>query len=323
MNAIDQPLVSILMPSYNHSRYVRESIWSVINQTYRNIEIIVIDDGSRDNSCEIISEIQAAAPVPMILKCIENSGVINALNYALSMAKGDFVLMLATDDRFKPEKIERHLKVMLDDDAVVLSHADVEIIDENGNLSPLDVSSRSRSADGDCGLDVLLGRQFIRFSPMVRMRELRQVGGFDVRYQIEDWPLYLKMANMGRVRYINEKLTERRVHENNWSASLAKLADLTFANSALEVIKELSPDEGTYRKAAVNHMLPSMKAALYSGSLRNGYLLGAAIVKRFPGAFLKVAFSYMDGIMSYIYSRHMRVFMPAVLVGFISRVRSG
>lgn len=103
--------VSVIIPCYNHSQFIEEAINSVINQTYKNIEIICIDDGSSDNSIETIQNILANTPNIKLIKQ-ENQGVIKARNTAISVSSGDYILPLDADDKIAPTYIEKAVDIL-------------------------------------------------------------------------------------------------------------------------------------------------------------------------------------------------------------------
>lgn len=103
----EQPLVSIVIPSFNHAQYIRQAILSVFNQTYRPLELIVIDDGSTDDSCELIEQALADAPIPARLVRQTNQGAHAALNLGCRLAAGDYINPLNSDDCFEPDRVER------------------------------------------------------------------------------------------------------------------------------------------------------------------------------------------------------------------------
>ena len=100
------PLVTIIIPSYNHQRYIEQSILSAINQSYGNVEVIIIDDGSSDSSPEIIKRVieQYSGEKNITFLRQNNIGLSKTLNKALSMAKGEYVQFLASDDAYLPDK---------------------------------------------------------------------------------------------------------------------------------------------------------------------------------------------------------------------------
>ncbi len=303
-------LVSVLIPSYNHAQYLRESIESVWAQDWGQIELIVADDGSRDNSVEIVESMLRDAPIPMKFLRLEHGGLIKTLNKAFEASEGNFIALLASDDRFRRDKISVHLQQMLKDPDIVLSHSDVLVIDANGQGSSLDISSRGNPAQGYVGLDVLLGRSYIRYSPVMRRESLKQVGVFDEKYALEDWPLYLKMAHLGKIGYVDKKLTERRVHGMNWSTLSARKPDTEFKNAAIDLIEAFAPNQDIFKQAAVVHMCSSLRGTLYQGDLKGGLALAKVIYKKFPGQLVIVCKCFLIGVASHLWGRYIKLRLP-------------
>ncbi len=102
------PLVSIIIDNYNYGRFIQDAIESALNQAYPNIEVIVVDDGSTDNSREIISRYASAGVVKAVLK--ENGGQASAMNAGFEISRGDLVMFLDSDDVLKPQAIEAAVK---------------------------------------------------------------------------------------------------------------------------------------------------------------------------------------------------------------------
>ena len=121
-------LVSIIMPSYNSDRYIGQSIKSVINQTYVNWELIIVDDCSTDNTEKIVSEIKDTRII--FLKNEKNSGAAIARNKAISVAKGRWIAFLDSDDLWLPEKLEKQINFM-NKNGYIFSYTDYERIDED------------------------------------------------------------------------------------------------------------------------------------------------------------------------------------------------
>ena len=127
-----EPLVSIIMPCYNAERYVAQSIESVLAQTYQNWELLITDDGSTDKSIEIVSKYCTKDDRINILVPDEHQGIARARNMSISRAKGRFVAFLDSDDIWYPEKLEKQVGYMLEND-VAFTYSSYEIIDAQGN----------------------------------------------------------------------------------------------------------------------------------------------------------------------------------------------
>ncbi len=127
------PLVSVLVPNYNYARYIAEALDSVLEQTYPYFELIVCDDGSKDNSCEIIaSYVRKDSRIKLISK--ENGGVANALNVAYSKSKGQVICILDADDIWMSNKLQKILELYISDPKCGFAIHNVVEIDGQGNF---------------------------------------------------------------------------------------------------------------------------------------------------------------------------------------------
>ena len=129
-----QPLVSVIIASYNHGPYIEQSIQSVLDQTYPNIELLVVDDGSSDDSVERIQRLQAAHGFDFRVQ--QNQGLTNTLNGAIARAKGSLIVPFGSDDIMKPDRIAIQVEYMDGKPEVGICAGNIELIDAEGNLYP-------------------------------------------------------------------------------------------------------------------------------------------------------------------------------------------
>lgn len=129
---MQEELVSIITPVYNCAKFLPKTIESVLNQTYKNWEMILVDDCTPDNSAEIINEYSKRDKRIKYFKSEQNSGAAETRNRALKESKGRFIAYLDADDLWTPEKLEKQVKFMLDNN-YAFTNADYEVIDEYGN----------------------------------------------------------------------------------------------------------------------------------------------------------------------------------------------
>ena len=129
---MNNPLVSIIVPVYNSEEYLSKCLDSLINQTYKNIQIVIINDGSPDNS-EIICKKYAEIDSRITYVFKENGGVSDARNYGLDYSKGDIISFVDPDDWISSDAIEKIVRVMIDDGSDIVSFG-VKYVDENDNL---------------------------------------------------------------------------------------------------------------------------------------------------------------------------------------------
>jgi glycosyltransferase involved in cell wall biosynthesis len=126
------PLVSCIIPTYNRAHIVGRAIRSVLNQTYKNIEVIVVDDGSQDNTQEAVLSIKDERV--RYIRLHRNFGVAFARNIGIANARGEFVAFLDSDDYFLPEKIEKQVELMLKDESIGVCYTEVYYEIDNGEL---------------------------------------------------------------------------------------------------------------------------------------------------------------------------------------------
>ncbi|MCL5768205.1 glycosyltransferase [Acinetobacter sp. ANC5681] len=212
------PLVTIAIPCYNHEQYVQDSIQSIIDQSYSNIELIIIDDGSKDNSVLKIQE--------LISICInrfsrfefryrENKGLCNTLNEALKWANGEYFCTLASDDMIQPEKIELQIQALREYPEAIACFGGVNIIDKHNKI----IDQRVRSFKKTCFSEIFLNQHDLpASSQMIDTATLQTVGGFNPQTKIEDWDLLLRLSNLDKeIIYIPYPLVNYRSHDENMS----------------------------------------------------------------------------------------------------------
>lgn len=216
---IQKPLVSVVIPVYNSEKYIRQAIDSVLNQTYSNIEIITVDDGSKDSSLSILKEYETKGLV-MLLQHEGglNKGVSKTRKLGFSHAKGEFIALLDSDDCFVPEKIAKQIDVFAKHPETVLCHTFGDYLVEAGLTFPYNY--RFRPNDFKYNLfdleDRLTQNPVFNSSVLVRANVLNSVDlEMPQLFQFEDWIAWLLCAQHGDFYYLNEPLCNYRYHENS------------------------------------------------------------------------------------------------------------
>ena len=204
-----RPLISVIIPNYNHGRYLAEAIDSVLAQSYQPLEVIVVDNCSTDESWDVICRYKTRAVTGIRFN---NDGVIAAgRNHALARAQGAFVAFLDADDTWRPDKLERQMP-HFEDDAVVLVAAGSTFIGDTAYGRP---AQSSVTDVVDVSADAIIRVNPIATSSVVaRTAAIRDLGGFDedraFRF-IEDWELWLRLSRRGRLRILAEPLIQYRL----------------------------------------------------------------------------------------------------------------
>ncbi|QDU51821.1 glycosyltransferase family 2 protein [Gimesia panareensis] len=218
-------LISVVIPSYNHEQYIASTISSVLNQTCEHLELIVIDDGSHDQSLEVIGQFQD----PRLQVCHqENAGAHAAINRGLEMAQGDFLTILNSDDLYEPERLEICLKRFAENPGLGLVSSWINVIDSEGiqlgvkrgwqNMEPWDLGDRECSfrKTGSFSLNLLSSNFVATTSNMVWKRSAYEsVGGMRELRFVHDWDFLLRVAAQFPCEQIEQPLMSYRIHETN------------------------------------------------------------------------------------------------------------
>lgn len=207
------PLVSVIIPTYNGSRFIRETIQSVIGQTYPKIEIIVIDDGSTDNTPDIVKSIND----PRLIHIRQaNSGVSMARNHGIDISHGDYIAFLDHDDVWLPHKLERQLQLFKEDPNIAMVYSDTFIIDENNSIINT-YSHKIKFYRGKIFKELFLSLFITILTVVMKKSAFLELGPFLPYNTCEDYDLFLKCASKYPIDYIDEPLAKFRVHESNYS----------------------------------------------------------------------------------------------------------
>lgn len=206
------PLVSTVIPVFNGARYVAHTIDSVLAQTYRHIEIVVIDDGSTDESPEILA--RYGNRIRLIRQA--NQGVGAARNRGILAAQGEYVAFLDQDDWWYPEKIERQIDAAGASGAGLV-HTQTVYFDDVAQAfcPPLDPDARPEEYVGWCFEKLLFGNAICNSSVLVRRELFSQVGlcGLEIEGNtVQDYDLWLRLARVTPFAFVPEPLTVFRLH---------------------------------------------------------------------------------------------------------------
>ena len=214
----EQPLVSIIIPSYNHMNYIEESIMSALNQTYDNIELIVIDDGSKDDSVAVIKKMADKHGFKFIHR--ENRGLSATLNEGINIAQGKYINTIASDDKLFNDKIEKQVRFMEDNPQFSMCYGKVIAIDNSGK----EIKWSDRAAkQGWVYKDLLISNFIPAASAFIRKDVIEAVGGYDVNICIEDRDMWLRIAQKYQIGYLDEYLAYYRQHDTNMSKNVFEM----------------------------------------------------------------------------------------------------
>jgi glycosyltransferase involved in cell wall biosynthesis len=214
--------VDVIIPTYNGVRYIEDALLSVINQTYSNVFITVIDDGSTDGTIKKVEQMLKMYPGKIqFIKSKTNPGAVNSRIEAISVTDGEVIFFLDQDDMWHEDKIIR--QVYFFKKGVDIVHTNISFINEDGELIQKDDIK-----ENDCRNKIfstqIKPRYFVLVNPIrltssaIRRDFYNKIGGFEVFFGGEDWFFWLKSyINGASFKLIQEQLTLRRIHSENTS----------------------------------------------------------------------------------------------------------
>lgn len=206
------PLVSVIVPTYNRARLIQEAIDSVLSQDYPNFELIVIDDGSTDNTAAIVGTIN-----DLRLRYVQqnNRGRSNARNHALSLARGDFITFLDSDDLYLPRKISLQVDYLLTHPGTGMIYTSAYCIDDDGNML---------QHKYEATVSGMIYEQIAFFQPvtitlptvMARHKVFEHIGGFDEKmHRFEDTDMWRRISKSYRIDALPIFSCKLRTHDDN------------------------------------------------------------------------------------------------------------
>ena len=237
-------MISIIIPAYNAEKYLANTIQSVINQTFTDWELIIINDGSTDGTLELINNFKDKDSRIKVFSH-ENAGVAHSRNRGIAEAKGEFIAFLDADDLWTIDKLEIQLKALQENSYASVAYSWVDYIDEAGKfLYP----GSHITVNGDAYPKLLINNFLENGSnPLVRREALAKVGDFDVNLPpAEDWDLYLRLAREYEFVAIPRPQILYRLCTNSCSANITKME--TQALRVIEKAYNQTPESLQYLK---------------------------------------------------------------------------
>lgn len=215
----DSPLVSIVIPTYNHAPMLQRALATVVEQTYQNWNAIVVNNFSTDNTLEVVANFNDPR-----IQCVNfrNNGIIGASrNEGISLATGEYIAFLDSDDTWFPTKIEKCVAV-LNKGSDLVCHAEYWI-DEKGKSRLVAYGPSEAATHHNL---IYKGNRISTSATMVRTVLLKAVNGFDVSPEListEDYDLWIRLSEKSnKFAFIDEPLGEYHRHDNNVSANIEK-----------------------------------------------------------------------------------------------------
>lgn len=251
--SLTSPLISVIIPAYNHQLYIASTIKSIITQSYSNIELLIINDGSTDKTWDVIKSFEKKYEsrfTRFVFETQENLGTCDTINKLVNLAEGKYIYLIASDDIVKPRAVEILCDFLEQHNDYALVVGNNEFIDSSGNIIDWNKKTNSnilsdchyatfgdylRSIRSDVDFfspdfgsyeSLLLGN-YIPNGYLVRKSIFEKIEPFTNEAPLEDYYLMLQIAQHSKLKYLDEILFSYRWHGKNTANNRLKMLDLT------------------------------------------------------------------------------------------------
>lgn len=242
------PTVTIWIPSYNHGRFLREALDSALAQTFDDFEVIVVDDGSTDDSLAVAESYAARHPEKVRVYTHpgrRNLGISATSNFAFRQSRGRYVSGLASDDVLLPEKLERQVAYLDANPELGWAYSLVEVIDEDGRPHPgYGRLGRDVTRDPDPVESLILHNSIPAISVLMRRSLVEAVGEHDPALVYSDWDFWVRMMAHGRAGFLPVPLVKHRAHTQSTSLGVEPGVGLRRAFEVMRALRRKASSVG-------------------------------------------------------------------------------
>ncbi|MBX9852387.1 MAG: glycosyltransferase family 2 protein [Cytophagaceae bacterium] len=266
-----KPIVSVICLCYNHEKFIKEALQSIIDQSYSALEIIVVDDFSKDKSKDVIRDFIKNHPSIRFIAHNSNIGNCKSFNEALKLATGKYIIDFSTDDVMAPSRIEEQVSAFerLDESyGVIFTNA--LLIDEKGKETETHYADTDVVPSDDI-YEAVVSRYFINPpTMMIRKNVLDELGGYDESLSYEDFDFWIRSARKYKYYYLDRALTRRRILPSSHSVKFFTKGNVQIIDSTYRVIRKalwLNQNEKE-NEALVKRIKYEMRSSFYLGSFR-------------------------------------------------------
>lgn len=238
------PIVSILIPLYNHSKYIVKLLDSIFDDNYENKEVIIINDGSTDNSDDIVKEwMRLNKNFSIKYKYRENKGLRETLNELVSMSSGEYIINIASDDYLINNTIENRVRILESNPKKFMLIADAIVVDNDNNKiydsATFDFLSGNKMnyfSDKTLKNEILYNWSVVGPVYMFNRKIFNSIGFYDPEIYLEDWDYAVRAVSQNLILFYDEKVAAYRLHDNNTIKN--KNAAIIFSESCIKTIEK-------------------------------------------------------------------------------------
>lgn len=243
VNYENRHLITVVIPTYNRALTIERAVKSVITQTYKNLEIIIVDDASTDNTCDILNKLEIENNIH-IIKHEQNMGGSVARNTGIYAAKGEYIAFLDSDDEWLPNKLSEQMKIIRKDKEVGMVYTNYYLVDQDTNK----IMSLYTNKHINNVLYNLLFCNFIGSTSTILVKKdcMMKICGFDANLpSCQDWDIYIRIAHLYKIVGIDEPLIKYYIHNNSITGSQEK--SLMGHEIVLNKILEIAENSSIYK----------------------------------------------------------------------------
>ncbi|MBL4681059.1 MAG: glycosyltransferase [Pseudomonadales bacterium] len=261
---VNSPLVSVVMTLYNGEKYLRSAIESVLQQTYLNFELVIVDDCSEDSSLAIANEYAGKDDRVRVFSNPKNLMLSKSLNRALELSKGVYIARMDQDDISLPDRFLKQVAFMESSLKTAIVGCDIAILDESGKR----ISQRNYfETDEEIRKNIFFFSPFCHPAVMIRKNAIEHIGGYDQYYSpADDYELYFRLGKQGRLHNIKERLFEYRLMPTSMTHDSTELME----RKTIEVRKKYS-SHLAYKAsiaASIYNLVHELSLNIFSSSFR-------------------------------------------------------
>ena len=235
------PSISVLMPVYNAEKYLAEAIQSILDQSYRNFELLIIEDGSTDCSAKIAAEFERCDARIRLIRQSENQGLVTALNLGLDLAQGEYIARMDADDISLPERLEKQVEYMQAHPEIGVLGGKIQYMNEDGQLATIPLTFY-----GDINIrwNLLFTNPFSHPAVMMRKAIIER---YRLRYDprathVEDYEFWGRFLLVAKGENFPDVLLHYRLHPGSVGDTYGKTQNMLAAQISCEIIRKHLPD---------------------------------------------------------------------------------
>lgn len=255
------PLISVIIPCYNSEEWIIDSLQSIYNQTYKNFEVIIVDDGSDDNTQQVVEQFDAS----IIYKYQENKGPAAARNLGGKLANGEYIAFLDSDDLWEENKLQKQISYINANKEVDLILTNVTVVDEDKKYLFKHYNKVPKFND-ELIIELFLGN-IVMNTPtiLVKKKVFDEVSGFPEDLPMrEDHYFLMKVSNNHRIAHIKDHLVKRRIRESSISHDISPNNILSMNQPFINLSIKNFPILKKYKKQVLSDLYLSLAKKYWS-----------------------------------------------------------